>query len=269
MSNSLGSPQSNLLDIRDPDAAIYRIYPLWFFEEALRLRQLVLVSPDAWEDPYEILTSRIMICYERSAPGQQHALGPLLRPAYAQCWSSTQESDTLLRAYSRIVKDPRVGRNTCPRDEGVRVRSTPRKLLEALLAWSPSPAAKSCFIGQVRYGNSDDIQQALTNVLNDHDTDALSDGQLRADLVLLKRSAFQHESEIRLIYIETRDVPVRSMVNVPIDPNHIFEEVTFDPRLAEFERCERETLARKLGYTGRFGQSALYTGQAMLVLLDK
>jgi len=31
------------LDIAEPDGPIYRIFPLWFLEEALWLRQLVLV----------------------------------------------------------------------------------------------------------------------------------------------------------------------------------------------------------------------------------
>lgn len=267
--NSVGLLKSNLLNIADADAPIYRIYPLWLFEEALRLRQLVLVAPERWQDPYEILTARVMIVYERTAPGEQQPLGPLLRPAYAQCWSNTKESDTLLRAYSRIVKDPHVGRNTCPCDEGVRVRSTSRKLLQGLEAWSPSPAAKSCFIGSVLYADGDHILQELTNLVDRHGTEALSEGRLRAALLLLKRSAFQHEAEVRLIYIQTRDVPAAPLVRIPINPSEIFDEVTFDPRLAEFERRERETVARSLGYTGAFAESDLYTGQALLVMLDK
>jgi hypothetical protein len=36
-----------LIRVPDVDAAIYRIFPLWFLEEALRLRQLVLVTPSS------------------------------------------------------------------------------------------------------------------------------------------------------------------------------------------------------------------------------
>ena len=266
--NSVGAVTSNFLNIADPDAPIYRIYPLWFFEEALRLRQLVLVAPEGWEDPYEILPSRVMIVHERTAPSQQRPLGPL-RPAYAQCWSNTRESDTLLRAYSRVVKDSQFGRNTSPRDEGVRVRSTSRKLLQGLEAWSPSPAAKSCFIGAVLYADGEQILQDLTNLIDQHGAEALAEGRLRAALLLLKRSAFQHEAEVRLIYIEARDVPAASLVRVPINPNDVFDEVTFDPRLAEFERREREAIARSLGYNGTFADSDLYRGQALLVMLDK
>lgn len=267
--NFVGAVTNNFLRIADPDAPIYRIYPLWFFEEALRLRELVLVTPERWQDPYETLTSRVMIVYERTAPGQQRPLGPLLRPAYAQCWSNTMESDILLRAYSRVVKDPHFGRNISPRDEGVRVRSTSRKLLQGLEAWSPNPSAKSCFIGTVLYADGDQILQDLTNLIDQHGAEALAEGRLRTALLLLKRSAFQHEAEVRLIYIETRDVPAASLVRVPINPNDVFDEVTFDPRLAEFERREREAVARSLGYTGTFADSDLYTGQALLVMLDK
>ena len=267
--NSAGAGATNFLNIADPDAPIHRIYPLWFFEEALRLRQLVLVAPERWEDPYEILTSRIMIVHERTAPGQQRPLGPLLRPAYAQCWSNTRESDTLLRAYSRVVKDSHFGRNTSPCDEGVRVRSTSRRLLQGLEAWSPSLATKSCFIGAVVYADGDQILQDLTNLIDQHGAEALAEGKLRASLLLRKRSAFQHEAEVRLIYIEGRDVPATSLVHVPINPNDVFDEVAFDPRLAEFERREREAVARSLGYNGTFAKSELYTGQALLVMLDK
>jgi hypothetical protein len=119
------------------------------------------------------------------------------------------------------------------------------------------------------YADGDQILQDLTNLIDQHGAEALAQGKLRASLLLQKRSAFQHEAEVRLIYIEGRDVPATSLVHVPINPNDVFDEVAFDPRLAEFERREREAVARSLGYTGTFAKSELYTGQALLVTLDK
>ena len=121
------------LDIAEPDGPIYRIFPLWFLEEALWLRQLVLVPRASWEDPHEVLEKRIAVSvYNGGVYQRQVMIGEGLPQAFAQCWSATPESDALLRAYSRVVKDTHFQRNTCPRDEGVRVRSTPRKLLQAL-----------------------------------------------------------------------------------------------------------------------------------------
>ena len=90
---------------------------------------MVLVAPRLWEDPFEVIGNGIAVDRPRGDRIEQVIINQSLPPAYAQCWSATPESDTLLRAYSRVIKDPHFGRNICPRDEGVRVRSTPRKLL--------------------------------------------------------------------------------------------------------------------------------------------
>lgn len=125
-----------LIGIDDPDEPIYRIFPLWFFEETLRERQMALVAPEQWEDPFEVLASRIHLIDERrSEPPLPLEL--LLAPAYAQCWSRTEESDTLLRAYSRVTKDSHFHRNTQQHHEGVRVRTHRKEpwLCRALVAF--------------------------------------------------------------------------------------------------------------------------------------
>jgi hypothetical protein len=45
----------------EPDIPIYRIFPLWFLDEALRLRVLTLNSPSRWEDPYEVIGEKIIV----------------------------------------------------------------------------------------------------------------------------------------------------------------------------------------------------------------
>jgi hypothetical protein len=252
--------------IDDPDVAIYRIFPLWFFEEALRLRRLMLVHPEMWEDPYELLFTRVII-ESRTPPYKQTRL-ELAVSAYAQCWSMTQESDTLLRAYSRVVKDVHSGRNTCPRDEGVQVRSTPRKLLSALTSWSLCPASEYCFIGKVEYLSTDEIEQHLAYRVGRLGFHAFDDALARAEILLKKRRVFAHEAEVRLIYVECRDVAREKLVRVPIDPTEIFEEVSFDPRLVLFERKEREAVARALGYNGTIRDLGLYENTELIVLVD-
>src|ERR1039457_6010799 len=111
---------------------------MWFLEEAIRLRLLVLVAPHLWEDPFELIGSAIAVNQRVGDRIQQTIINQSLPTPYAQAWSATAESDTLLRAYSRVIKDPHFRRNVVPRDEGVRVRSTPRKLLRALLGGLPS-----------------------------------------------------------------------------------------------------------------------------------
>ena len=121
--------------IPDLDRPLYRIFPLWFFEYALRVNGgcLVLVPPRVWEDPYEDLCARIMM----SAPDHsQKGLAGYLRPTYAQCWSFEGQSDALLRAYSRVTRDHITHRNVEPKYEGVQVITTPQKLVSALNSFS-------------------------------------------------------------------------------------------------------------------------------------
>ncbi|WBO58076.1 hypothetical protein GT370_12475 [Acidocella sp. MX-AZ03] len=113
--------------IPDMNRPLYRIFPLWFFEAALTTNagNLFLIRPDAWEDPYEDICSKIML---QTPDHKQKMLSPYLRPAFAQCWSFEGQSDALLRAYSRVNRDAATGRNTEPKFEGVQVKTTRQSL---------------------------------------------------------------------------------------------------------------------------------------------
>jgi hypothetical protein len=253
---------TGLLGIEEPDGPIYRIFPLWFFEETLRVRNLALLPPDSWDDPFEVFPSEVAMLDEN---GKQHMLGQYLSPVFAQCWSRTRESDTLLRAYSRVAKDMHHKRNTIPREEGVRVRSTPRRLLEAVKNWAAERPGISCFIGAVKYKSNEAIYDHVGHTIVRHGPSAVGRGQLRAELLLLKREMFSHEAEIRLVCVDDRpEVPKQELIQIPFEPSSVFDEVTFDPRLEEFERQERETVARKLGYGGEIVSSVAYAGISLL-----
>ena len=258
MSIGESSESAGFLRIANPDDPVYRIFTLWFLEETLRLKQLILVQPQLWEDPYELLAESVAVVDKSTTPWRQVFLERHLRPAYAQAWSRTRESGTLLRAYSRVVKDPHFGRNTCPRDEGVRVRSTPRKLLAVLRAWCPTDADRTCFIGSVQYLPRERLLQHVANLVGSRGPEFFSAGRPRAELRLLKRHEYSHEAEVRLIYVEERDSVAGKFVQVPFEPNDVFEDINFDPRLLTFERNERETVVRSLGYTGSISTSDLY-----------
>ncbi|EKO3577004.1 hypothetical protein P0F01_003152, partial [Vibrio metschnikovii] len=67
-----------------------------------------------------------------------------------------------------------------------------------------------------------------------------------------------------------RDIqPTRSLLQVQIDPNTLFDEVSFDPRLDEFERREREDVVRNLGFTGTINNNDLYQRILLQISIDK
>jgi hypothetical protein len=134
-----------------------------------------------------------------------------------------------------------------------------RKLFGAAQSWAESRSGVSCYLGAVRYGTAIQIQQHAIDLIDRNGPDAVGRGILRADLLLLKRTAFAHEAEVRLICVDDeRNTAINGFIQIPIDPNELFEEVSYDPRLISFERIEREAIAKSLGYTGPFGPSDLY-----------
>lgn len=255
--------------IRVPDvnAHIYRIFPLWFLEEALRLQQLVLVQPSHWEDPFEVVGDAIAVDSRNGDRIEQVIINQTLPPAFAQCWSATAESDALLRAYSRVVKDPHFRRNICPRDEGVRVRSTPRTLLQALISGTPATFKGQWFLGSVQYLQRETLLQEITNAIGQHGLDVFSVPSNRAKLLLMKRDVFSHESELRVVYVHDNGERTEPLLRVPVDTSVVFDEISFDPRLEVFERKEREAVIRSLGFKGSIGDSGLYQRTILQVFL--
>ncbi len=259
----------SLVGIDNPEMPIYRIFPLWFFEELLRFKRLTFVSPKSWEDPYEIIGDAIAVSYVEDGTYKQDIINQELPPVFAQCWSATPESDTLLRAYSRVVKDPHSKRNTCPKDEGVRVKTTPRKLMYSLLSNTPSMLCGTWFMGAVNYLDRQSLFNDIGNTIRDNGLKVYSNPNYRAKLLLLKREAFSHENELRVLFIQRDIQPTRPLLQVQIDPNTLFDEVSFDPRLDEFERREREDVVRNLGFTGIINNNDLYQRILLQISIDK
>ena len=246
--------KGSLLDV-DPNQPLFRIFPLRRFQEALCGKALALVPPSKWEDPFEQLPERSLVTDERD-PGTQIPIARFLKPAFGQCWSKAPESDALWKAYSRVKLDPS-GRNMHRDEEGVQVRSTAGKLMASLMAWAPAKVPKSCFIGSVHYGTGEQIRNQIGKLAR-NGCEVFSESGTRARLLLLKRKAFQHEEEVRLIYVAHDGGPGQDVQMVPINTSAVFESITFDPRLQTFELKEREAEFVKLGYQGPIERSELY-----------
>jgi hypothetical protein len=221
----------------------------------LRVRRLVLVPPSYWEDPLEDIPGSIMM---QGPNNRQKHLAEYLHSAFCQCWSFESESDSLLRAYSRVTIDKLHSRNTEPRYEGVQVRTTPRKLATALLQWSKGIDWGNFYLGRVDYFDRDKATQIIQNVLARVGPYEMAHGDNRAESLLLKRSAFAHEDEVRLIWINADRRKMDEPLSINVEPNDFIDEVRFDPRLISFEREERKDRAKALGYRGAFSDSLLY-----------
>ena len=248
----------NFIRLRKLDTPIYRTFALPRFREILRHGTMALVAPLLWEDPFEDLVAKCFVSLH-SAPGQQIALGALRRPTFGQCWSLTEESDAFWRSYSSVRKDPATGRNLDADREGVRVRTTLRRLLRALWTEVAAGAEETCFLGAVRYMPSREALQYVANEIARTREAAFAGGRGHAESLLVKRGPFAYEREVRLLFVDSSvEHQGQKIFRVRVQPNELFSRVTLDPRLSADDRRDRETDLRSLGYEREVATSMLY-----------
>jgi hypothetical protein len=143
--------------------------------------------------------------------------------------------------------------------------------MRVLRNWAPENCKDCCFVGLVNYLDATDLQRNVGEIIRKHPSDRKISARQMAELLLLKRSLFLHENEVRIIYIDTgQKYASRSdtLIRCGMNPNEIFDSMRFDPRLAIFERKERQQFVRDLQYEGGFTKSDLYTTLLLEISMD-
>jgi hypothetical protein len=160
------------------DAPLYRIMSAKRVANLLLTQRLTLVKPKLWDDPFE----NALLSSAFSTSQGEHVGFPAKDAVYGQCWTLHRETDAMWRIYSRDK-------------DGVRLTSSPRRLLDALSASDSKFAKVRAFVGKVTYHGKPKLLGALgrINLLN-------SNGSGVAESLLYKRWEFRHEAEVRLIY---------------------------------------------------------------------
>ena len=229
--------RTNMLDLR-PDTPVFRVFTLDRLLDAVVRRQLALVRPRMWEDPYENLLYQTPLKNPDGTPLSIELRGNRL---YGQCWTLASVSDALWRIYS-------------PYKSGIRVRTTAGELLKAIWKQDDQYASLKYFIGKVRYYTSVEFQKVFADprtMLFD------TSGRGPVHALLCKRKAFSHEREVRLIFQDSEDRDDQ-VIYFPIEPNSLFHTLLFDPRM---DPATADTITRvlhKLGFRNRISQSSLY-----------
>jgi hypothetical protein len=214
---------------------VYRIVSIERLYELFESRKNVLVSPSMWEDPFENFILK----------GQSVSR----RGWFGQCWTRQKSSDAMWRIYSSDSK-------------GIRLRSTPERLLASL---GESATRGRAFIGTVRYLAKRPLMHFAQKAVA---SGTLTGAAEAARTLLVKRPAFRHESEVRLLY---RGDISDKLFKYLIDPHALFDQLMLDPRLSpvEFETT-RATIRARTGYAGSIKRSLLYAPPpSLLGSLDK
>ena len=164
---------------------------------------------------------------------------------YGQCWTLQSASDAIWRIYS-------------PARNAVRLRSTVRKLAGSLWDHCGKWAPHEVFVGKVRYLPSKPLEEFAKGILRS-EGGALS-MRLFAKTLLVKRPAFKHEREVRLIF-RPHDLEDAGddLFSYPVDPHELFDQLMIDPRMPDTDaRALKEEIVSRTGFKGRILRSLLY-----------
>ncbi|WP_243434063.1 DUF2971 domain-containing protein [Pseudomonas sp. 43(2021)] len=212
------------------------LYRIMRFDHAVQVLKgtLFFSHPSQWEDPYE---THVKHSYD-------HAI-------FAQCWTTASMSDAMWRIYS-------------PNFLGVRLRTRVGKLTQAMQAYTANNKGFKRRLEKVKYLSQADYKKEtvqLESLMSDSDFTSPS---LGADLLCIKRSAFEHESEVRAILFnsnaERKEGGVLKGITVDFDGIDLIDSILFDPRAPD-EICHamRHYLKEVLKFPGAVRKSKLYT----------
>mgnify|MGYP003418149112 FL=1 len=231
--------ENNFLNLTEAekDQPIYRVVTIerlfQLFDEKLN----VLVNPKKWDDPFENFIMNSLIEFKS---GISISIG-FRENVYGQCWTKTRESDAMWRIYS-------------PEKNGVRITTTPRKLLKALTSCSDNPK-NQCYIGKVKYLTTIKLKEIL-----EKDGSKLifeNSGIGLAKSLLFKRTPFKHENEIRLIFNSLGKFESEIM-KFEIEPLDLIDDIVFDPRIEYSKYKEYKKRLRLMNFEKRIVKSNLY-----------
>lgn len=230
----------NLLGI-DLDQAIWRVVSAENLVSDISHSSLTPVRPSSWEDPYENFFEK---CKFKLPTGEAVNVTAVLQRFFGQCWTNQpEETDATWRIYS-------------PKNEGVRVRSSVGALVAAM-SRAEETHGGNYFVGLVSYADQSYIDIALR-----HTPRTLFVKEAAREIVktlLVKRSEFAHEKEVRILFCYAdQQLMGQPLHQFSIDPNQVFEEAVFDPRMSEGRVAELLEQLRATGFTRQISQSLLY-----------
>jgi hypothetical protein len=226
------------------DLPIYRIFPFESLLEMLNTNSLTLVKTRMWEDPYE---NFLLKCNATMQNGMPVNLKGLQEQIFGQCWTLYPETDAFWRIYSHDKN-------------GVRIKTTVRKLFDVIFDDTSYANLTTSFIGKVQYDTQQNIGALFSNpayigsILRDTTGKGLVESQL------IKRIEFEHEKEVRLLYSVDSSLPEiqYDIKKFNINPNSLIDDIMLDPRISpRNENIYRQTIQR-LNYINPITKSQLY-----------
>jgi hypothetical protein len=163
---------------------------------------------------------------------------------YGQCWTLQRASDAMWRIYS-------------PNADAVRVRSTARTVAQSLRRALNNKLQGDVYIGRVRYLPNEQLMSFGKTV---RESPNQPSSKITAETLLVKRPAFRHEREVRLVFVpKTTNSTYNDSVAYPVDPHALIDQIMMDPRM-RMNECQKlkERIRTQLKFGGAIKRSLLY-----------
>lgn len=215
----------------DLEKSVYRVLRLEHLFQLFAKRQNVLVRPTLWDDPFENLRSQVC-----PSDGQPEVFG--------QCWTFHTSSDAMWRIYSPTYPGNQP-------NNAVRVRSSVRLLHDTLKATCGH--GQEAFVGRVRYLPTAKLIKHIKHVAESKEPRSV------ASALLVKRPAFRHERELRILQVHSRPYETEGLLRYEVDPHHLITDIMVDPRLSLSAANQMKSQIReRTGFQGAIRRSLLY-----------
>lgn len=191
------------------DKPIYRIMKQEHVISLFAEKTNVLSQVHNWKDKFE----NFQLSLGGVLDGERFEFG-FKNDFVGQCWTRDYLSEAMWGIYA-----------SDPSQRFLRIRSTPRKLLAALAGAHPTMPQDTCFLGKVSYRK----EKELKAFLGDGGPLSISAVEFAHNL-LLKRYAFKHESEVRLLYFgNASDCDDKGLYRYSVDPHAMITQIMGDP----------------------------------------
>lgn len=170
---------------------IYKYIPLKYLVSLLKSKKMRFNKVTSWEDPYENFLQRQSFL---NTAGEKINIENMFATYYGQCWTLLNESDAMWRIYSVKTEDLKKNDNII--DETAIKIKIESSLLEREInkSISDNDYWELC-CKDVKYTDEDEIDNALNHLpLDDYRVQ-----ELFMKSLFVKRKAFDHEREFRII----------------------------------------------------------------------
>lgn len=250
---NLNLQKNNILFLDNLDEPIYRVYTIERLLQVFIESKNALVKPSLWDDPFE---NFLLKSTAKNSKGEKIYFNSIREKIYGQCWTlNKDETDALWRIYTQSKN-------------GVRVKTTIRKLFDSLFNPDDDFALIKYFVGRVKYYQETEIRDAFESKPVDGEILFDNSGKNIIKTMLFKRTEFLHENEVRIIFMSPEGQNKDSVYKYDFDAYDILDEILFDPRMEEGLFTTYSALLKKLGFNKTINQSSLYKFRALDIKLD-